>query len=206
MWTLSTVFRESSINTLDCLGNLLWTLPLLTSLSFSSMFFICTKLDKLQKMHASLVVHDLSGILLLLKDLLSLYAPTCIIHHTCAIFDLLPSRNFKSFEVMIEFYYFNKHDFDVISVYRMICFSFYPIPRDSNVICMVLTSCAETHNLLQLARVHDHIIKSPPPNILSTSESTLHAYLVDAYAMCGQLLLAQHALDEMKISERDFVS
>ncbi|KAK7368352.1 hypothetical protein VNO80_10377 [Phaseolus coccineus] len=159
---------------------------------------LCTNLASLQKLHASLVVHGLSGELLLSTKLLSLYGSFGVLHRARALFDLLPSRDLYSFKVMIRTYFLNDHHSGVVSVYRLMRLSLHPTPHDDVLFSVVLKSCAETRDLLQAALTHCHLTKSLPP------DSFLLTSLVDAYAKCGQLPHARRAFDE--IPHRDVVS
>jgi len=159
---------------------------------------LCTNLESLQKLHASVVVHGLSGELLLSTKLVSLYGSFGVPHRARALFDHLPSRDLYSFKVMIRSYFLNDHHSDVVSVYRLMRYSLHPTPHDDVLFSVVLKSCAETRDLLQATLTHCHVTKSLPP------DSFLLTSLVDAYAKCAQLSHARRAFDE--IPHRDVVS
>ncbi|XP_068469401.1 pentatricopeptide repeat-containing protein At2g03380, mitochondrial-like [Phaseolus vulgaris] len=159
---------------------------------------LCTNLESLQKLHASLVVQGLSRELLLSTKLLSLYGSFGVLHRARTLFDLLPSRDLYSFKVMIRTYFLNDHHSSVVSVYRLMRLSLHPTPHDHVLFSVVLKSCAETRDLLQAALTHCHLTKSLPP------DSFLLTSLVDAYAKCGQLPHARRAFEE--IPHRDVVS
>nr|KYP76430.1 hypothetical protein KK1_020672 [Cajanus cajan] len=66
---------------------------------------LCTNLDTLRKVHASLAVHGLGGELLLATKLLSLYASFGRLRHARLLFDLLPTRDLYSLKVMTRAYF-----------------------------------------------------------------------------------------------------
>ncbi|TKY58925.1 Pentatricopeptide repeat-containing protein mitochondrial [Spatholobus suberectus] len=160
---------------------------------------LCTNLDTLKKLHASLVVHGLGGELLLDTKLLSLYASFGLLRHARALFDRLPSsRDLYSFRVMTRAYFLHDMHSRVVSLYRLMRLSLHPAPHDDVLFSVVLKSCAHSRDLLHATLVHCHVTKSAPP------DSFVLTCLVDAYAKCGRVACARRAFEE--VPDRDVVS
>ncbi|KAL2344606.1 hypothetical protein Fmac_005891 [Flemingia macrophylla] len=159
---------------------------------------LCTNLDALRKVHASLVVHGLTGELLLGTKLVSLYGSFGRLRQARALFDLLPARDLYSFKVMTRAYFLRDMHSHVLSLYFLTRLSLHPTPHDPLLFSVALKSCADSRHQRHVTVLHCHVTKSTPP------DSFLLTSLVDAYAKCSLLPHARLAFHE--IPHRDVVS
>ncbi|KAK7317954.1 hypothetical protein RJT34_02606 [Clitoria ternatea] len=163
------------------------------------LFRICTNLDTLKKLHASLVVHGLTGDHNLLSDtkLVSLYASFGLLHHARTLFHRIPSPDFYSLKVMLRSYFLNDMHSHVVSFHRLMTLS-PAFSHDDVVFSVVLKACSELRDVVHGTLLHCRIIKSIPP------DSFVLTCLVDVYSKCGRVACARRVFDE--IPDRDVVS
>ncbi|XP_061367991.1 pentatricopeptide repeat-containing protein At2g03380, mitochondrial [Gastrolobium bilobum] len=158
---------------------------------------MCRNVDTVKKLHASLLVHGVTGDLLSDTKLVSLYASFGNLRHARNLFDRLPSPDFYSFKVMIRWYFLNDMHSHVVSFFHLMRVTL-GLCNDDVVFSIVLKACCELRDVVHGAILHCHIIKAKPP------DSFVMTALVDVYSKCGRVQSARQVFDE--IADRNVVS
>ncbi|XP_027345228.1 pentatricopeptide repeat-containing protein At2g03380, mitochondrial [Abrus precatorius] len=155
---------------------------------------LCTNMETLKKLHASLLIQGLTSNIFTNTKLLSLYASFGLINDARTLFNHFPSNDFYSFKLMLRSYFLNDMHSHVVSFYHLMRLSLpfpFPHPHHALLFSVVLKSSSHLRDLVQGTILHCHVIKTIPP------DSFVLTCLVDVYSKCGRVRCARRAFDEI---------
>eukprot|EP01018_Ginkgo_biloba_P019231 Gb_39402 [translate_table: standard] len=171
-----------------------------TAVTLASVLQACAHLGALQQgkwLHGYIIVRGLETDIFVGTALIDMYGKCGSIDIAGRLFEKVSKKNVVSWTAMITTYAQNRHANEALTLFRQM--QLVDVRPDSITIASVLPACAHLAALQHCKGIHGYIIRSGYDSELCVGNS-----LIDIYAKCGSLEIAQKVFDKM--SNRDVVT
>ncbi|XP_043694377.1 pentatricopeptide repeat-containing protein At1g08070, chloroplastic-like [Telopea speciosissima] len=166
-----------------------------------SLLSACTDLRDLEygkKLHSRIGESGMKVCVVLGTALIDMYAKCGDLDSAREVFDALPKRNVFAWSAMISGYAQNNQSGDALRLFKQMVTEANQKPNDITILA-VLSACTQLGDLNLGRWVHAYVGAAQLNNSTSLQNS-----LIDMYAKCGRIDVAQQIFDDMM--ERDVVS